>query len=549
MWRKIEVGARTPEWERDPLDHVSGPTTKWTVVNAREAMPGTQTPLSWTFFGITCEEAFWLSHHDKGVLSTREVRATKDIEHVMSTTFRGQYSMNLISLGDIADATPGSSRSEVEAMIMGRMPEGANRKPPRVYLRYPVALLRMTFTAIRVPRRLRALRASTDSWWKQSTRKKIDSLVAAEELFDESVAHLKVVMRQHANNIFVTGTLYNRLRLAAAAAGLPGAEAVIGTAGGDLEEVRLSETLTKVARGEIALEAFLADYGFHGPDAGNIHVHSWRDDPSPVASLVDKHKRVEQSSNRSEGLQEHRADLITKLLAATPAHKRPQIRALIRSTSLYVQQRELGKGAYLQAIDVGRYAARHIGRFLVEEGTLRNSEDVFFLTRDELISRKLPDDVADLIAFRKERYETYAAMPRLPEWWQGNPPGAATEESGTAEAVRDGDTVSGLGVSPGVVEGLARVMHDPGDEIEPGEIIVCASTDPSWVSVFTLCSGLVIDVGGPLSHGAIIAREMGLPCIVNTAVGTTTILSGDKVVLDAEAGTATVVSRVTESSV
>jgi len=82
------------------------------------------------------------------------------------------------------------------------------------------------------------------------------------------------------------------------------------------------------------------------------------------------------------------------------------------------------------------------------------------------------------------------------------------------------------------------VVVDPAtdDPIEPGEILVCHTTDPSWAGYFLVASALVIDVGGPLSHGAIVARELGVPCVINTAVGTSQVVSGDLLRVDGNTG-------------
>jgi pyruvate,water dikinase len=87
------------------------------------------------------------------------------------------------------------------------------------------------------------------------------------------------------------------------------------------------------------------------------------------------------------------------------------------------------------------------------------------------------------------------------------------------------------------VTGRARVVLDPAAaELEPGEILVCRTTDPGWVSLFHLAGGVVIDMGGQMSHGAIVARELGIPCVIGTGDGTRRLRTGDLVCLDGTAG-------------
>jgi pyruvate,water dikinase len=104
--------------------------------------------------------------------------------------------------------------------------------------------------------------------------------------------------------------------------------------------------------------------------------------------------------------------------------------------------------------------------------------------------------------------------------------------------------IDGVGASPGVVEGLVRVVSDPADDtIQPGEILVAPATDPSWASVMFISSALVVDIGGALSHAAIVARELGVPCVVNTKNGSRALRTGDLVRVDGSTGRVEILSR------
>ena len=124
---------------------------------------------------------------------------------------------------------------------------------------------------------------------------------------------------------------------------------------------------------------------------------------------------------------------------------------------------------------------------------------------------------------------------RLPESWSGVPETIRAVAATGAAGV--GTKIEGVGASGGVVEGRARVVTDPGTtELDDGDILVCESTDPSWVSLFLVAGGVVTDLGGLLSHGAIVAREMGLPCVVGTRVGSATVVDGQRIRVDGDAG-------------
>jgi pyruvate,water dikinase len=95
-------------------------------------------------------------------------------------------------------------------------------------------------------------------------------------------------------------------------------------------------------------------------------------------------------------------------------------------------------------------------------------------------------------------------------------------------------------VSSGTYEGTAAVVLDPAvDSLEAGDVLVCRTTDPSWATLMYLAGALVIDIGGPISHGAIVARELGVPCVINTKVAVDSIVSGQRVRVDGDGGIVT----------
>ncbi|MCY1537840.1 phosphoenolpyruvate synthase [compost metagenome] len=166
---------------------------------------------------------------------------------------------------------------------------------------------------------------------------------------------------------------------------------------------------------------------------------------------------------------------------------------------------------------------------MVCHGLLEHTDDAFYLTPIELT--EIPHDLKRRVALRREKRAEYEKL-QLPERWSGVArPEQRVEDGGNGK-------VEGLGVSAGIVEGRVRVVLDPAaDELEDGEILVCRTTDPGWASYFFIASGLVIDIGGPLSHGAIIARELGLPCVINARNATQRLHTGDLIRIDGTLGT------------
>lgn len=166
------------------------------------------------------------------------------------------------------------------------------------------------------------------------------------------------------------------------------------------------------------------------------------------------------------------------------------------------------------AIDGCRAAARALGDQLVAVGGPQDREDVFFLTMSELLASTPPYDV---IAPRRASWEQYRTL-EIATTFLGTPSPRQAERSDRADEWK----VTGVPGCPGRHEGTARVVLDADDAhlLEPGDILVCRFTDPSWAPAFLLADGLVIDVGSPASHGAVIARELALPFVIGTGDGT-----------------------------
>jgi pyruvate,water dikinase len=190
-----------------------------------------------------------------------------------------------------------------------------------------------------------------------------------------------------------------------------------------------------------------------------------------------------------------------------------------------------------------------VGRKLVEAGRLEQPDDVMFLRYNELRMLIGSADAIDgrgLVAQRRAEREAQArirprdwvgtvtpsqlAFPYLVNWGY---PDRFHREEGTDEK-----RISGIAGSPGVVEGIARVVMtiDQFDEVTDGDILVCQMTNPAWVVLFTKIAGLVTDTGGVTSHPAVLSREFGIPAVIGTSIATHRIATGDRVRVDGSNG-------------
>ena len=235
-----------------------------------------------------------------------------------------------------------------------------------------------------------------------------------------------------------------------------------------------------------------------------------------------------------------------RVLAGLGVAYRPVARLMFRLGRRYIPLREASKGSMAMCMDAARAAARDLGQELAASGAIGVPDDVFYLTRQELAG-PLPSDTREIVAERRRRRAEYELVD-LPTSWTGEPVVIRLDVGDTS--VNRATGVDGLPGAAGVAEGRARVLVDAGgiDNLEPGEVLVCHTTDPSWASAFHLVAATVIDVGGPISHGAIVSREMGIPCVINTGNGTRLLRTGDLLRVDGTAGWVTVVEPAVEGS-
>ena len=207
--------------------------------------------------------------------------------------------------------------------------------------------------------------------------------------------------------------------------------------------------------------------------------------------------------------------------------KAEETKRMIDRVRTFIGYREYPKYGMVSRYFVYKQALLEEADRLVETHVLREREDIFYLTFPELRDVVRANDVDDqLIRQRKDAFRSYEAL---------TPPRVLTSDGEViAGAYRRDDVPAGalvgLAVSAGTIEGRARVIHDMAEaDLEPGDILVTAYTDPSWSPLFVAITGLVTEVGGLMTHGAVIAREYGLPAVVGVEHATELIRDGQRI--------------------
>lgn len=527
----------------DPVHGRSAPNAYWSTANLAEAMPGVLTPLGWSVWGRASELGARAGFYAAGAIPATERRIPDRPEDRFINIFYGRPAARVEYLASIGDRMPGTSAEAIAMQILGSVPPDFESHPTR--RRYPFVAARLPKTFVTMPAVVRRARRDSDAWWRTELAR-TPALDA-----DAARGQLRTAIARFERNVAIQGTaliaciqgVYDQLSRLAAAAGVDSGALMSGQ--GSHEETAVVADLWALSRGRLDLNGFLDRHGYHGPGEGEISGRVWREDPAPVEALLAGYRAMGEGADPA-GAEAARADerrrLEAQVLAALPATRRAGARAVLRLARTYLPLRGVGKVAFLQSLDVARAAARRLGGELAAAGVLGDAEDVFFLTDSELLDG-LPAHPAAVVAERRARHEQYAGL-RIPGMFRGDPEPEPVADEGAATPV----AVAGTGASPGVVEGRVVVVTDPTTaDVEPGDILVAHTTDPSWASLMFLCKALVVDIGGLLSHAAVVARELGIPCVMGTQHGTRTLRTGDVCRVDGSTGTVEVLEQSTDS--
>ena len=535
----------------DPTNSTSEPTRYWSTTNIGEAMPDVLSPMCWSFWGPNMEAGARLAYYDFGLLPKAELGVPDDPNELLVAYFFGRPAMNLDRLRSLFDPIPGMTADDFERDICGEVREGLPPIPKSPQTTLSV-IAKAPAGMVRAGRQIKRSAAEQRTWWERAVHDGA-GLSDPGALLRESAARFREAFRAHVRARFVLMSFHAQLTKLAENAGredlvvrlLAGLGGVTETDVADDLWLVGSDRLPLAARGSggVPQDCFIRRHGFHGPLEGNVAGASWREDPAavlPMAKAMAARPADQRPRQREAAMVAGRQAAIDELKAALPRSKQASVGLLCGAAARCVRTTEIGKASFLMALDGGRAATRAIGRAQRDIGRLKDVDDAFYLTIDELLA-PLPDGVMDLVQFRRERREEYRRL-ELPATFTGTPQPTMRAEDLDGSV---GDVLTGVAGAPGVAEGAARVVVDPFDAepLEPGEVLVCRFTDPSWAPLFTLADALVIDIGAAASHGAIVARELGVPCVIGTGDGTRRIRTGDRLLVDGSAGRVEILAR------
>ncbi len=534
------------------FDTPARPTEWFTLANIGEMIPGAVCPLDLSTIVVG------IDHGIQHMLVVCGVQPRIEPRLQVVGQFYGHLFFNLSAMFPFCSKVGGSSPEQLMYAICGRVIEELVGDPPASPVKRAVNGARYLYYVL-----------SGEAEVQRLTGELLDFQILpgadAEATYGEIDRHLprlmetyRVHIQSSAGSGFTSGVLQGVLakghiptaaqeaQLAEMLAGASGVESadlvteldhlarLILEQGPALTTAEPAEALAWLRRGDAlrvgdAFNSFLRRHGHRALRELSLRQKGWADDPIPLVRALQAGSAM---SGRAHGRGQE----------GSPGGKGSlPMRGLLAWSQRTVRRRERSKSMLVDVTDRFKKAYRHLARQLVECGDLPDEDALFFLTHQELgslVAGRL-QDTPDLVGTRRAVFAGQQGL-RFSTVFTGVPQPLDPQD----ELSREGegkDQLTGQPVSCGVVEGPARVAItvEQAAGLKPGEILIAPVTDVGWAPYFRIIGGLATDVGSAISHGAVVAREYGLPAVVNLGSATRVFRTGDQVRLDADRGTLT----------
>jgi len=317
--------------------------------------------------------------------------------------------------------------------------------------------------------------------------------------------------------------------------------------------VMLSETPAELCRrfregslpkaAQLGITQFLSRYGHRAVAEIDIGMPRWSDDPTHILGVLANYLRLDNPDMAPDAIfargaaeAEAAIETLAQRAGSRGGFGARLVRFALRRARDLAGVREIPKYYMVIVLAAMRRELARIGAELARDGRIDAADDVFFLDLTEVRAAIGGRDMCDLVAEHRQAYDLEMRRRQVPRVLlsDGTEPEAVTVSHGNAAGL------AGTPASAGTVTGIARVIIDPvGAHLEPGEILVAPSTDPGWTPLFLTAGGLVMEMGGANSHGAVVAREYGIPAVVGVPGATRHITTGQKITVDGASGTVT----------
>lgn len=532
----------------------------YTRCNIGEMMPGAFCPLTASVSGRAIEYAMQLVQVSGGFQKEYYEDRWLQVGY-----FSGHVFLNMTEGTALSSGILGNSLEQYSISIAGRVVEELVPKPPKPFPRRLVNTVRLTTFALTAGphiRRLDKKLATTSTPSAATPEALLAELDAAVELYNEAtLTHVRSSSRSAVAANVLEDTVVKeavkaggtedegRARASALMAGATDVESAMMLA-------QLDEVVAELASDDEAGSRFLgldpADAvgslrGESGPTAEKFndflerHGHrgyrelclrdpSWGDDPEGLGTIMQAMLRARLATGNAP----------RPTQTVDDADLPRALRTLALMARAGARGREATKSRMVLVAHRLSRGYRLLGEQLAELGRLPDADLVFFFDRSELPAVVGGGDITELVAAAESRRTALPFQARLefPDVTVGKP---VPFRPKPPEGIEDG-VIVGRPACSGVAEGIVRVATTIAEaqQLEPGEILVAPVTDVGWTPYFTLIAALVTDIGSSVSHGAVVAREYGLPCVVNTQGATRVLRTGDRVRVDGDRGTVTI---------
>ena len=301
--------------------------------------------------------------------------------------------------------------------------------------------------------------------------------------------------------------------------------------------------LARLARGEIDRATFARRYGHRGAHEVELSIPRPAEDPAWIDDQLAALRDTARDAGALLADQEAARDAAWERLARQDPKKAAAARKLVARWAPVARDREAARSEVVRSVWVARTWVRRAGELT------GHGDDLFFLELQETVDL-LHGDRAPLakVPARRGSYETYRSLPPYPALirgrfdpirWAADPNRRGDYYHELAQTTEPDDTITGFPGAAGVVEGIAHILRTPEEaaQLGDGEILVTTVTNIGWTPIFPRAAAVVTDVGAPLSHAAIVARELGIPAVVGCGNATTLLHTGDRVRVDGSHGT------------
>ncbi|MGA7119501.1 MAG: PEP/pyruvate-binding domain-containing protein, partial [Polyangiaceae bacterium] len=553
--------------------------TVWSSVNVGEALPGVATPFTWSVAGAFSEAGFRRAFAALGCRVPKHARIVGNVH--------GRFYLNLTQLMRIAAQVPFlDPRTLVELAggwggdELATQVEDVSRRG--FYLRLPLTASRLLREQLRLDDHVKTFEAFAEKQWRAQSA--LDLAILPDDGVARRLRDIQALL-ERAGTVMLTcasSALGSHLALKAMlervvpldgerlaqslTSGIRDVESarpaigimhVAGLARREPEAGAAIERESTVGLDAIpegptrrALQSFLELYGDRAVREAELSTPRWKEDPRPVLRMLRAAVRTE--AHRMEGtIARAKATAdgeMARLMPKLNIVEQTILRHLVARAQRSARLRERMRAWVTRVLGMLREAALDADRRLLRRdaelgadwravvesgGALASVRGVFFLTIDEVVGalREPQVELAALVRSRRAELARDRARPDPPATFVGSPPPLVLPPWG-------GEVMRGLPASAGVVEGRARVLlrEDEMDALQPGEILVVHTTDVGWTPLFLVAAGVVTELGGPLSHAAVVAREFGVPSVVNVAGATHAIRTGDMLRVDGDRG-------------